>query len=247
MRYPFRSFAAAALSAACCLSACCLSACQTSAPVADPLAPLPDPMSGLTDVSADLDALLEHGALAGACDRYAATPQDDHARLLCGKAMFFYESFGTSGVPAALVQLLTQSFPQQIGLGFAKLGMIADPSSSQGYPLGLAPTTPIGGSAPALAFTCASCHFAQLPDGRYAVGAPNHRYQYGTQILSLVLLPSLALGGDPKAHDPDAVAAVQPILDAYHADPSLSAKLLGAVLPLVGAGGAMMPTLSTAN
>ena len=46
---------------------------------ADPLAQLPS-SSTLTDVSADLDAVLEHGTLAGACDRYHAGSADDRAR-----------------------------------------------------------------------------------------------------------------------------------------------------------------------
>lgn len=216
-------------------------------PQGDPLAALPDASLGLTNVSTDLDAILEKGALVGACDRYANGARDDRSRLLCGKSMFFYESFGTGGVPASLVQFLVQSFPAQIGPGFAKLGMILDPTSTDQYPLGLATTTPIGGSAPALAFTCASCHFAQLPDGRYAVGAPNHRYQYGAQILALLLVPTLALGGNPSAHDPAAVALVQPLVDAIKADSSLSSKLLAAVLPLAGAGGSSMPALSVGN
>src|SRR4051812_32774849 len=150
----------------------------TPAPTDDPLAQ-PPPTSTLTDVSADLDAVLEHGALAGACDRYRAG--DATARLLCGKSMFFYESFGTGGVPTVLVQFLVDHFPDEIGPGFGKLGMIADPASSTHLPLGLAPTVRLGGTIDAVAFTCASCHFAQLPDGRYAVGAPNHGYEYGTQ------------------------------------------------------------------
>ncbi|HEX4462191.1 MAG TPA: hypothetical protein VIA18_29645, partial [Polyangia bacterium] len=211
----------------------------------DPLAPLPDGSLGLTNVSSDLNAILEDGQLAGACDRYFAGAGDDKSRLLCGKSMFFYESFGTTGVPASLVQFLAQNFPNEVGAGFAQMGMVADPTSSESYPLGLAPTTQANG-ADALAFTCASCHFAKLPDGRYAVGAPNHAYDYGKQVLSLMLVPSLGLGGSTASHDPDAVAAVQPILDAIKADATLSAKLLAAVLPLAGAAGSM-PTLTMEN
>ncbi|HEX6836846.1 MAG TPA: hypothetical protein VF334_09755, partial [Polyangia bacterium] len=211
-------------------------------PSDDPLAQ-PAPASTLTDVSAELDAVLEHGALAGACDRYHAGPADDRAaRLLCGKSMFFYETFGTGGVPAALAQFLVDNFPDDIGPGFAKLGMIADPSSAAHLPLGLAPTTAkLGGSVDAVAFTCASCHFAQLPDGRYAVGAPNHAYQYGKHILDLMLMATLALGGSASAHDPAAVAAVQPLLDRVNADSNLKNSLLATVLPLAGA---MMPSIT---
>ncbi len=209
---------------------------------ADPLAQLP-PTSTLTDVSADLDAVLEHGALAGACDRYHAGPADDRAaRLLCGKSMFFYETFGTGGVPASLVQFLVANFPDDIGPGFSKLGMIPDPSSTSHLPLGMAPTpTKLGGTVDAVAFTCASCHFAQLPDGRYAVGAPNHKYQYGAHILDLSLMATLALGGSTSSHDPAAVAVVQPLLDRINADSNLKNSLLATVLPLAGL---MVPTIT---
>ncbi len=209
----------------------------------DPLAQPPDASAGLTNVSADLDALLEHGTLAGACDRYRAGATDDHSRLLCGKSMFFYETFGTGGVPAVLAQFLVDNFPADIGAGFAQQGMIADPSSAQHLPLGLAPTAKLGGTIDAVAFTCASCHLARLPDGRFAVGAPNHAYQYGQQILDLVLLPSLALGGSTSTHDPAAVAVVQPLLDAVNADSALKGRLLTALLPLAGAAGSV-PTLT---
>lgn len=211
-------------------------------PTDDPLAQMAS-SSSLTDVSADLDAVLEHGALAGACDRYRAGSADDRAaRLLCGKSMFFYETFGTGGVPTSLAQFLVDNFPDEVGAGFAKQGMIADPSSSARLPLGLAPTTAkLGGSIDAVAFTCASCHFAQLPDGRYAVGAPNHAYQYGKQILDLMLMPSLALGGAAGSHDPAAVAAVQPLLDRVNGDSNLKNKLLATLLPLAGA---MAPSIT---
>src|SRR5262249_36244828 len=82
---------------------------------ADPLAQ-PPPTSTLTDVDGDLDAVLEHGALAGACDRWRAG--DASERLRCGKWMFFYESFGTTGVPTVLAQFLVGNFPDDIGPGF---------------------------------------------------------------------------------------------------------------------------------
>lgn len=97
------------------LVATCLGACGSGGngapatpdaaalPAADPFAPQPDTSEGLTNVSSDLAAVLENGALAGACDAYAADPQDRRKRLLCGKWQFFYEGFGTAGVPTALV------------------------------------------------------------------------------------------------------------------------------------------------
>lgn len=199
----------------------------------DPFAAQPDESEGLTNVSADLDAILEHGALAGACDRYRAGQTDHKTLVTCGKWMFFYETFGTAGVPAAIVKFLTSKFPDELGLGFSKLGMIEDPSSADHLPLGLAPTAPMSGNIEAMAFTCASCHFAQLPDKRYAVGAPNHEYDYGRHILDITLAPTLGLGmGNAADHHPDAVAKVQPVLDKLSGSLTLKGQFGLALLPL---------------
>jgi mono/diheme cytochrome c family protein len=213
----------------------------------DPFAPQPDTGAGLVDVAADLDAVLEGGALATACADAAAAPGDRRLRLLCGKAMFFYEGFGTAGVPRPLVTWLLEHFPDEVGPGFAGVGMIADPSSAEALPLGLAPGAPLG-DVDTLAFTCASCHFARLPDDRYAVGAPNHGYDYGRMNLMFALLPALAIpGGDPADHDPAAVAAIQPLRDRMAADPSIQTALITALLPLISGGGGMLPAFSPEN
>jgi len=221
-----------------------LAACDAARSGPDSFAPLPDTSEGLTNVSSDLDALLEHGALAGACDRYRAGARDRRSMLLCGKSMFFDEAFGTAGVPAVLAQLLVDNFPDQIGGGLSKLGMIEDPRSATHLPLGLPATTRIGGQIDALAFGCASCHFARLPDGRYAVGAPNHDYQYGQSILAMAVFPTVALLGGAQNHDPAAIAVIQPLLDRAAADPAVKNAITQALLPLVTGGGAMMPMFS---
>ncbi len=210
----------------------------------DPFAPQPDPGGGLTDVSADLAAVLENGALTpGACAAVDAGTADLHATLLCGKYMFFYDPLGTSGIPTALVQFMASSFPDALGLGFSKLGLVPDPASTQHMPLGMASTVPLNGDIDAVAFTCASCHFAQLPDGRYAVGAPNHAYDYARHVLDLSLAPVLAAGlGQASQHDPGAVAMVQPVLDAVAATPSLKSQLVTALLPLASVHA---PTMTT--
>ncbi len=213
----------------------------------DPFAAVPDRSEGLINVGADLDAVLEHGALATACADYAAAPDDRRARLLCGKAMFFFEGFGTAGVPAPLVTWLLESFPAEVGPGFAELGMIADPQSAAALPLGLAPGAALG-DVETLAFTCASCHFARLPDDRYAVGAPNLAYDYGRMNLMIAVLPSLSIpGADPADHDPDALAAIQPLRDRMAADPSIQSALITALLPLITGGGGMAPAFSKEN
>lgn len=209
----------------------------------DPFAAQADDSGGLTNTSADLDAVLEHGALVGACDRYRSGQTDRTTLLLCGKWMFFYESFNTFGVPTAVVSFLAQQFPDELGLGFSKLGMVPDPASAEHLPLGMAPTAPFGGTVPALAFTCASCHFAQLPDGRYSVGAPNHGYDYGRHILTLMLAPTVGSGvSSAAAHDPDAIAKVQPVLDKLASSLTLKSKFLLALVPLASVKLPAIPT-----
>ena len=213
----------------------------------DPFAPQPDTSEGLTNVSADLSAVLEGGALATACADYTAAPGDRRKRLLCGKSMFFYEGFGTVGVPVPLVDWLIANFPDDVGPGFAKLGMIPDPFSTKSYPLGLAPGAPFG-SVGSLAFTCASCHFGKLPDGRFAVGAANHAYEYGRMNLMLTIVPAMAMPGASEAdHDPEALAIVKPLRDRMAANAGIRTSLITALLPLISGGGASLPAFTAEN
>lgn len=195
----------------------------------DPFRAQSDVSEGLTNVSADLDALLEKGALSDACQRYFAGQADRRTMLMCGKWMFFYESFGTSGPPTALMTALMQTLPDQIGDGYAKMGMILDPTSELGMPFGLAPGRDLAKGVPSVTFTCASCHFGRLPDGRYAVGAPNHDYDYGLQTLSFALVPLMVLGSSPEGHDPLAVSRAKPMVDAIAGDDAKKTKLLDAL------------------
>lgn len=198
----------------------------------DPLAVAPSDDGGLVNVSADLEALLENGTLGDACAEYAGGKKDRASMLRCGKAMFFYEGFGTAGVPAALVDFLVTKLPGTIGPGMSKLGMVPDPFSKKSLPLGIVPTKPVGGSVPAYAFSCASCHFGRLPDGRYAVGAPNLDYEYGLQNLALALFPQLAIA-DAGNHDPAAVVRVKPMIDELNATPGLKLVMLGSLVGLL--------------
>ncbi len=201
--------------------------------VHDPLGQSPVDDGGLVNVSTDLDAVLEGGALETACTEYWGGKKDRATMLRCGKRMFFDESFGTSGVPAALVDFLVKKLPNSVGPGMAKLGMIADPRSTKSLPLGIVPTTPLSATVPAYGFSCASCHFGRLPDGRYAVGAPNHDYDYGLQNLAFALFPQLALA-DTGANDPDAVARVKPLLDELAATPGLKLQMMVTLIGLLG-------------
>jgi hypothetical protein len=208
----------------------------------NPFAQQTDMTEGLVNESRNLDDVLERGALAQACAKFAAGARDRRATLLCGKSMFFDEGFGTVGVPKPLVTFLVQNFPDELGSGFVKVGMIADPRSSEELPLGMVPGKKFG-AVDTLSFSCASCHFGRLPDGRYSVGAANHQYAYGLQNLAFMVLPNVALKGDIASHHPNAIAKLQPMIDRLNRDPVLKGKLALALAPLVTGGSA--PTVST--
>lgn len=237
----------------------CLAACgeregapagADGAPAArDPFAAQPDTSEGLTNSSADLDAVLERGQLPGACEAWRADPTSRRKKLLCGKWMFFYDNLGNAGAPAVLVDWLLAHFPDEVGRGFEKLGMVADPASARGYPLGLTEGPKLGGQVDTLSFSCASCHFARLPDGRYAVGAPNHAYDYGKMNVLLIVTPMLSIpGADPAQHAPEALALVKPLRDRMDADPAIGQDLIEKLAPLLGAlGGGMTPVFPAAT
>jgi len=80
-----------------------------------------------------------------------------------------------------------------------------------------------------------------MQDGRYAVGYPNHQYDYGLQVLSLFLFPQLVNPLDSGEHDPVAVAAIQPMVDVFNNDlfvqlgfAWVGLGMLGTELPNIG-------------
>ncbi|GEM_PF-731497 len=203
----------------------------------DPFAPQPDSGEGLTNVSASLEALLEHGTLADACDAWKADPMDRRKKLLCGKARFFGEPMGTDGIPQPLLDWVGRNFPDFAGEGFTEFGLVRDPYADVPRALGFGVSGRFG-NADALGMTCASCHFGRMPDGRYAVGYPNHRYDYGTHMLSIMLGPLAGMPGfDPNDHHPDAMAAIQPMVDRFRDDPLLGLGMMMNMIPLLTAMG----------
>jgi hypothetical protein len=204
------------------------SAALEESATADPFASPPVDDGGLTNVADNAMDLVEGGGLVGACEDYAAKPDDNALKLRCGKWMFFYEDFGTAGVPTALVDMLLTSFSDEVGPAFSAYGLIADPTSAKGYPLGL-----VEGDH-GVAFTCASCHMGALPDGRLAVGAANLRFAYGPLNLAFAVFPLAALSAVTGAEiHPDAQAAIQPLLDHLAADVGLQLTFLGALMGLL--------------
>ncbi len=201
----------------------------------DPFAAQAEPAVALTNVSTSLNDVLENGDLEGACDRYANDPSNEVEKLLCGKWMFFYEGFGTSGVPKPLVDFLLKHFQEELGIGFSKLGLVADPSSEAGYPLGMAPNE----EETHISFTCASCHFAPLPDGRFSVGAPNLDYEYGLHTLTFSAFPLVVVNGmgglglGQPVH-PDALERIQPLVDKMDASWGLKAQFMMNMMSLMG-------------
>jgi len=233
-----RAAIALIVSCACLLLAGCAGRDSTST---DPFAPQPDVGEGLTNVSSDLMALLEDGTLRGSCEGYWAAVEAGadtrRQRLLCGKEMFFYEGFDTVGVPTTLLTTMLELFPAQLGPGASGVGMIADPTSDEGLPLGFGPGQDFAEGVPALAFTCASCHFGRLPDGRYAMGAPNHHYAYGEMNLAMAVLPLSALLGVDL--EPTAAAVLGPYIDAMNDNPTIQARMLAALAPLAASGASL--------
>ncbi len=202
---------------------------------------MPDTSEGLTNLSSDLKAVLEGDALKDACTKYWKGATDRKSMLLCGKSMFFDQPFGTAGLSEKIAKFYSGNFPDQLGYGFSKIGGIEDPRRTDHMPIGLAPTNPSGN----VAFTCASCHFAQLPDGRYSVGAPNHNWQYGKEILTIGISAGLALGSStPADHDPAAVAMIQPVLDKINSDIGVKLALVSTVAGLAGSNA---PAISVQN
>lgn len=182
----------------------------------------PPGAAALTDASHDLEAVLEHGALRGACDTYWAHDELGTATrrelLLCGKEMFFYEDFDTPGVPVALLRFLMESLPESVGAGMSAFGMHRDPFAEDGRPLGFGDALPVGdaGDVPSVAFTCASCHFGRAPDGRYVVGLGNREYDYGAQLVALSRFPPLT-GGDLGTASPEVRRIVEPMVAEWSA------------------------------
>ena len=187
------------------------------------------------DVDTSLAAVLENDRLQGACDRYNSGQTDEETMLLCGKWMFFYETFGTVGIPKKLLEFGQDWYEDYYGPGYEDFGFIADPNSPEGFPIGLAETTGMSGSLETRAFTCASCHFGQMPDGRYAVGYGNMDLQYGKYIAGIGAPLTLSISENSQDVHPDLRDELLPYVRAAKAQPGYNIALAGTGIELLGA------------
>lgn len=188
---------------------------------------------GLTNTSSILEEVLEFGSLTEACSLYEQYPDDVDLKVRCGKAMFFYEGYDGIGIPQPLFDFVNSKFTDILGESFSTYGMIPDPYSDKHRPIGYGDGAKIGG-VDTLAYSCASCHFGQLPDGRYSVGMPNTQYETGKHFLSLMLLPQSVMPGfNDEEHNEDALEVIQPLREKLWGNPLLMAQMGWDLLPLL--------------
>lgn len=190
------------------------------------------------DVDRDLAAVLERDRLSGACERWEDGARDEETKMLCGKWMFFYETFGTVGIPTVLLTFAQEWYQEYYGAGFENFGFVADPLSPDGMPLGLAETTGVlGDDVETRAFTCAACHFGKMADGRYAVGYGNMSLEYGRFVAGLGAPLAMTLDENSSDVHPDLRAELLSYVQTAKQDPTYQLSAADAGLQLLSAGG----------
>ena len=110
----------------------------------DPFGAQADTAESLTNVSFHLEDVLENGALKDACAVWERDPTNRRKKLLCGKSMFFYEGFDGIGVPQTVFDFFPNKMPEIVGEAYSAYGLVPDPFSEEGRPLGF---LPVGSSA----------------------------------------------------------------------------------------------------
>jgi mono/diheme cytochrome c family protein len=167
----------------------------------------------LTDQSRSLEEILEKGTLTkDDCDRYLKGEKDRATTLRCGKWMYFYAHLEVPGPPAKLTDLLRENAPNTFGKSAEHFGLMPDPYSKNKLPVGMAPGPDMTAGVAVYTFTCASCHFGKLEDGRYVVGSPNHKFEFGKITLAISAIPELAAAPGKKM-SAEVKAILDPITD----------------------------------
>lgn len=191
------------------------------------------PLYALVDQSYSLEEVLEYGTLTKAdCDRYRAGQTDRETELRCGKWMFFYDTLGIPGIPAPLLDLLRENAPNSVGPSLEKFGLIRDPYSKKKLPVGVIDGPKLFGNVKSYTTVCTMCHFGQTPDGRYVVGQPNHNMDFSRLVLSVNLIPELAI--NPKKPLPEVTQKLlQPIVDEFFGKDWSRLKAIAATIALL--------------
>jgi mono/diheme cytochrome c family protein len=201
----------------------------------------------LTDQSKNLLAVLEWGTLSQSdCDKYFAGQTDLTTTLRCGKWMFFYGNEGVPGSPQGLVDIIRRNAPQTAGLSLEKWGMIPDPTSPTGLPVGLVPGPVMPGGVKTYTVTCSGCHFGQTPDGRYVAGQPNAAFAFSKYALAVSVLPFLAL--NPSEQIPaEAEQVLGPIRNEVFSNPWNELAVIGQLIDLIPDLIVTQPTILNAD
>jgi mono/diheme cytochrome c family protein len=207
----------------------------TELSAATPFPPPSSPVvsSPLTDQSSDLLAVLEGGTLSQTdCDNYFAGQTDLTTTLRCGKWMFFYAHNNLPGAPQGLVDLIRKNAPQTVGTSLEKWGMIPDPTSATGLPVGLVPGPVMPGGVQTYTVTCSGCHFGRTPDGQYVAGQPNDAFALNKYVLATSVLPFLA--ADPfEQIPPEAQQVLGPIRHELFRNPFNELAVIGQLIDLI--------------
>ena len=166
---------------------------------------IPQPVFTKTtnDIGSTLQSILDRNKIKGACKRYWKK-QKKEDELLCGKSIFFNLEIATDmGVPQQMLDQIKNTFPDE----FEQIGLYDDPEE-KGQKIGLVKVRSLH---PMQAkdllslkgirqISCAGCHLGKMPDGRWAIGYPNYRFNAG--MLNTLFTFSLWLA-DKRKHDPD--------------------------------------------
>ena len=165
-------------------------------------------LSQLDDTETSLAELTEHEQYI--VDNFVST-YDEASRLKCGKYMFFYETFDTTGPPKSMMHFMLRNFGDYFGPGFENYGMYEDPNpvatippspfnpaiGTRQLPVGIvASSGDFGTSVPVYSFSCAACHFKKMDDGNFAVGIGNTNFEYARMLSLQGQLPYVFLFQD---------------------------------------------------
>lgn len=171
------------------------------------------------DIGNTLEEVLERDRTQPSCDAYWNLLDDedmplknsdpnqlDELEVLCGKWLFIgWETTGKLPLPEILFDAVKRSWPDRVGKNFEKLGFLPNPTDPAGRPLGIARSTTKYTGMPSVNVTCAACHVGQLPDGRYAIGAPNTKLDLSTFNLMSYYPLYMAMSNDSRSELPKAV------------------------------------------